>query len=520
MKKTFVLLTMMALTLGAEAKVVTTQTAAAKAKELVAERADGFAAEVQSVTPMAYEGKTAYYVVQFAPQGWALISADDTSSPLLGYNTEGRFQTEDMPYNMQAQMDVYCEQIVDNAEKYTEQHPDWISVEARANHAQRRAGNKIAPLIQVNWNQSGKYKKYCPSTSKGQAIVGCVAVGMAQAMSVAQWPPRPQGDFGYNHNEFGYVHVNYDAEPDYNWSEILSGANNADGAARLLWHCGVSVRMDYGYDGSGTQTSYIPGALKTYFSYPNSVAYYTRSSMSEEAWHDMILNEIQNGRAVAYSGHDPKKGYGHCFNLDGYDGTWFNVNWGWGGANNGYFSLDALHDATMDMDYTDGQGVVIGIRAPSEYPMDIILSSTQVAATAPVGTVVANVTVESEATNPTYTFTLKGPVNPITHKATTPPFEVKDMQLVTTKDLSDKAGKKSTFSITAKNNENGHELTRDFTISIVNSAGIVSISAAEAAETSYYTIDGRQLQAPQKGLNIVRQRSVDGKVSARKVIMK
>ena len=519
MKKTIVFLTMMALTLGAEAKVVTTQTAAAKAKELVAEHVDGFASEVQSVTPMTYKGQTAYYVVQFAPQGWALISADDTSAPLLGYNTEGRFQTEDMPYNLQCQMDVYCDQIIDNANKYTEQHPNWKSVDSRARRAANRAA-KIDPLIQVKWNQTGSYKKYCPKTSKGQAIVGCVAVGMAQAMSVAQWPPRPQGDFGYQHDEFGYVHVNYDEEPDYDWAAILSGANSNDGAARLLWHCGVSVRMDYGYDGSGTQTSYIPGALKTYFKYPNSVAYYTRSSMSNDAWHEMILNEIQNGRAVAYSGHDPKKGYGHCFNLDGYDGQWFNVNWGWGGANNGYFSLDALHDATMDMDYTDGQGVVIGIRPPSEYPMNIILSSTSVEATAPVGTVVADVTVESEATNPTYSFTLKGPVNPITHKASTPPFEVKDMQLVTTKDLSSLEGKTQSFTMTVKNNENGHELSRDFTISVVGSAGIVSITSEDVAETSYFTVDGRQLQAPQKGLNIVRQRTKDGKVSARKVIMK
>lgn len=516
MKKTIVFLTMMALTLGAEAKVVTTQTAAAKAKELVAEHVDGFAAEVQSVTPMTYKGQTAYYVVQFAPQGWALISADDTSSPLLGYNTIGKFQTEDMPYNMQCQMDIYCEQIVDNAHKFTEQHADWKSEGARARRASRRA-TTVKPLIQVNWNQTGKFQKYCPKNADGQAVVGCVAVGMAQAMSVAQWPPRPQGDFGYQHAVYGWLHINYDEEPAYNWDAILSGANNADDVARLLWHCGVSVRMDYSPSGSGTQTSYIPSALKNYFKYPSSVVYYTRESMSNDAWHEMILNEIVNGRAVAYSGHDPVKSYGHCFNLDGYDGTWFNVNWGWGGANNGYFSLDALHDATKDMDYTDGQGVVIGIRPPSEYPMNIILSSTTVEATAPVGTVVADVTVESEANNPTYSFTLKGPINPFTHKATTPPFEVRNMQLVTTKELEE--GDKK-FTMTVKNNENGHELSRDFTIKVVGSAGIVSITSAEVAETSYFTVDGRQLQAPQKGMNIVRQRTKDGKVNARKVIMK
>ena len=493
--------------------------AASKAVQLMQSRIDDFDRQVASVKAVTYEGLKAYYVVQFAPEGWVLISADDTSAPIFGYNTTGKFQTEDMPFNMQAQMDIYSQQIIHNADKYYNQHPDWKSVDARTHRAARRAG-EVKPLIKVNWNQTGKFQKYCPKNATGQAVVGCVAVGMAQAMSVAQWPEHATGDFGYQHQEFGYLHINYDEEPAYDWGAILSGANNFDDVARLLWHCGVSVKMDYGVSGSGTQTSYIPSALQNYFKYPSSVRYYSRSAFSDDDWKTLILTEIQEGRAVAYSGHDPKKGYGHCFNLDGYDGTWFNVNWGWGGANNGYFSLDALHDATMDMDYTDGQGVVIGIRPPSEYPMNILLSSTSVAATASVGTVVANVIVESEATNPTYTFTLKGPVNPITHKATTPPFEVKDMQLVTTKDLTEKAGKTEIFSMTVKNNENGHELTRDFAISIVNSAGIVSITSADVTDTSYFTIDGRKLQAPQKGLNIVRQRTNDGQVTAHKVIMK
>lgn len=505
------------LTIGAEAKGVTSQTAAAMAKQLIAERVDNFAAKVQSVTPMNYKGKTTYYVVQFAPEGWALISADDTSAPLLGYNTIGKFQTEDMPLNLQAQMDIYCEQIIDNAKKYTVQHAEWKSESARTLRAPKRAG-KIAPLIQVNWNQTGSYMKYCPKTSKGQAVVGCVAVGMAQAMSVAQWPPRPNGEYGYEHEEFGWIYINYDKEPVYNWADILSGANSKDGAARLLWHCGVSVRMDYGYNGSGTQTSYIPAALKTIFNYPNSVAYYNRSSFSNDEWHELILNEIQNGRAVAYSGHDPKKGYGHCFNLDGYDGQWFNVNWGWGGTNNGYFSLDGLHDATMDMDYTSGQGVVIGIRPPSEHPSNIILSNTSVSLDAPIGTIVATIIVESEATDPTYTFTIRGEYSPRTHKYRTAPFKIEDGMLITTEVMDPEAGDR-TIEITAKNNENGYEITRSFTIKVGASSGVNNI-LSDCKKVEYYTIDGVRLQSLHKGVNIVRQTNSDGTTQIKKVIIK
>lgn len=523
MKKTIAFLILMALTIGVEAKEVNLQTAATKAVQLMESRIDGFNATVASVTPVEYEGRRAYYVVQFAPQGWALISADDTSAPLIGYSPTGDYPFENMPDNMKGHLDGLCKNIIDNLAE-VQPHTGWKTVDGRSQKVQRRASSdKVAPLITVNWNQNGSYWKYCPATTSGQhAYVGCVAVGMAQAMSVAQWPDHATGKKEYDHKTFGWLSVNYDEEPAYNWADILSGANNKDDVARLLWHCGMSVTMDYGLDGSGAHTSTVANALKTYFKYPQSVIYYNRASYEAAGgdWQELLVRELQEGRAVVYAGNDPVKSYGHCFNLDGWDGSFFHLNWGWGGHGNAYFGLDGLKDAAMDMNYTAGHEAVIGVRAPSQYPMDIILSSTKVAATAPVGTVVADVIVESEATNPTYSFTLKGPVNPITHKATTPPFEVKNMQLVTTKDLSDKAGKTQTFSITAKNNENGHELTRDFTISVVSSSGIVSITAADAAETSFYTVDGRQLQTPQKGLNIVRQRSNDGSVTARKVMVK
>ncbi len=108
--------------------------------------------------------------------------------------------------------------------------------------ATRATKAAVAPLIKVNWNQSGSYKKYCPKDGNGQAIVGCVAVGMAQAMSVAQWPERSVGRIRLRQQD-GYQYINYDKEPAYNWDAILSGANGNDDVARLLWHCGVAVKM-------------------------------------------------------------------------------------------------------------------------------------------------------------------------------------------------------------------------------------------------------------------------------------
>lgn len=496
-------------------------TAVKKAQQLMKARINTFDTVVKSVKTVSYEGHQAYHIVQFAKGGWALISADDMSAPLIGYSDEGVYQTEGLPENEQGMMDIYCQQIARNAKlKGVKPHEGWEG--GYATRTVTRATSKISPLITVNWNQTGAYQKYCPKDSKGQAVVGCVAVGMAQAMSVAKWPVRPTGTYGYNSETYGYLSINYDNEPDYDWTAILTGANNKDEVARLLYHCGVAVNMDYGVDGSGTQTSYVPNALRRNFGYPASVRYYTRSSYSGN-WEDLIITELQEGRAVAYSGHDPVKNYGHCFNLDGYDGQWFHVNWGWGGSNNGYFGLDGLRDKTMDMDYTDGQGVVVGVRAPSELPSDITLSSTTVKEMQPVGTVVGTVSVESEATDPTYTFQVKGEYSVIFHTNLPAPFEVQNGQLVTTESLSAADYSEGiNIEITATNTKNQGSVTRHFTIQVTSTSGISEVGQndKQVVSETYYTAAGERLDSPVKGINIVRRKLSDGSVIAMKVINK
>lgn len=504
------------------AKQVSKDQAISMAKIVMAERAAEVDCNQATAVPVAYEGVTAYYVVNFAKGGWAIISADDLSKPLIGYSPTGAYQFDNQSENQKGMMEVYSQQVVRNSKlKGLTRHEEWDSPSRVTRSDVTRASDKVSPLIKVTWNQSGNYKKYCPQDSKGQAVVGCVAVGMAQAMSVAQYPARPNGSHSYNSENYGSIFIDYDKEPDYNWTAILTGANGKDDVARFLYHCGVAVNMEYGVDGSGTQTSYIPGALKRNFGYPQSVTYYTRSNYSGD-WKDLILTELKEGRAVAYSGHDPVKNYGHCFNLDGYDGAFFHVNWGWGGSNDGYFGLDGLRDNTMDMDYTDGQGVVVGIRAPSELPSNIVLSNNSIASMQPVGTVVGSISVESEATNPTYTFDVKGEYSVILHTNLAAPFKVENGELVTTEVLSyDDYPEGINIEITATNNENKGSVTRHFTIIVTSSSGISEIAPYKNQVISevYYNPSGVRIAAPQRGLNIIKQRKADGTTRSKKVFI-
>ncbi len=520
MKKTFLMALCLSVLTGASAKEVSDVTASAKALEILQGAVSGFQGKVQSVVPVYSGGQKVYYAVQFAPQGWALVSADDTTEPLIGYSAEGKYVMEGQPESMTALLDCFAQKVIARKKMTVQQVADgWeTGAQNRAKVAAKASGKeKVEALIQVNWNQSGKYQKYCPKNSEGQAIVGCVAVGMAQAMSVAQWPERPTGEFSYNDPTYGTQYINYDNEPAYNWSDILSGANDKDDVARLLWHCGVSVKMNYGVNGSGTQDSYIASALKRNFSYPQSVKYVKRSSYDGN-WEDLVYQELSEGRAVCLSGQDTKQGYGHCFNLDGYDNGAFHVNWGWGGANNGMYALSSLKDNGYDYSDAAYQSLIIGIRRPSDKPSDIILGNQTVEAGLPAGTVVGTIEVVNEATTPpTYTYTFKGAYNPFTHKYAAAPFDVVDGNLVTTDVLSEKV---YTVTITATD-FNKNSVTRTFAITAKASSGISGVDQdVQPLGVTYYNMEGAQLQSAANGVNIVVYRYSDGTKKVSKLIVK
>lgn len=504
LKRNITFIIFLAVTFVANAAEVSQERALAVAKLIIMERVIGINTDVKEINTVTKNGKAIYYVINFIQGGWALVSADDTTAPLIGYSDTGTYNIFSQAESNKWMMDKFVGQIEQNAR--TRKHAD-AAWQQSYGHTTRAASKKVEPIITVKWNQGKPYNKYCPSDQKGATYVGCVAVAMAQAMSVWQYPSRPQGSHSYTHDTYGTLYVNYDNEPDYNWNNIMTGANNKDELARLLYHVGISIDMNYGTDGSGTQTSYIPGALKKYFGYPNSVTYYSRDKYSDN-WEELILNELYSGRAVCYSGHDPKKNYGHCFNLDGFDGSFFHVNWGWGGANDGYFPLDGLRDNTMDMDYTSGQGVVVGIRPPSEHPCDIMLTHNSVSANMPAGTVVGQVIVDSEAKDPVYEYKIKGEYSVLLHTYLKAPFEIVDDELRTTEPLSMDNGNRN-INITVTNTKNNFSYSKDFTIYVTDPSGITRIENQHSNDGKIYTLDGKKIiNAHKKNIYIINGKKI------------
>jgi hypothetical protein len=441
-------------------------------------RVASFEGKVESIKPVSAENQSVYYIINYTPQGWALISADDAAAPLLAYSCEGHYTQESQPESMQAWLAGYSNQILALKEQ-----PGLPTQQEWAGSASlRSSGTKIDPILQVNWNQTSPYNAYCPSNSDGRALVGCVAVAMAQAMTVSRTPDRPQGQVSYNSDIYGALGIDYDAEAPYNWNSIMTGANNKGEVARLLYHCGIAVRMTYSATGSGAYSSAVATALKQNFSYSASAKHHARFSSTAE-WERLLLTELQSGRVIVYAGNDGSGATGHCFNLDGYDGaSMYHVNWGWGGTNNGYYRIDNLHDQYSN--YTQGHSAVVGIKPIYYGPSDILLSNTSVGEQLGIGANVGTISVESEVSpEDGYEYELKGPYSLFLGDYTPAEFYVENHVLKAKNNfVYSELEAFKTLYIKAINRANRLAHEKMFAIAILQQTGVRPIDAASGIQ--------------------------------------
>lgn len=452
---------------GSFAAVVSEKTAVDTATKLLTVRGgSSFKGGNATVETVSQEGVPMYYIVRFEKGGWALISAEDTVDPLLGYSFDSEYVSDGQPAWVQSWLKDYTDQIkLARKSPALQRHFRWAG-----DVVTRATEDRIEPLVQVTWNQGTPYNAYCPTVSGGpggRAYVGCVAVAMGQALSVVRYPLRGKGTKSYT-SPMGLLSVNFDTEPDYNWDAILSGANNYDEVARLLYHCGVLIDMEYGADGSGARTENIPHYFIQYYGLPETCVCYSRDRYQggDDAWRELLRSELKRGRCVIYAGNEGNQ-VGHCFNLDGWDGfNQYHINWGWGGVNNGYFTLDKLGDGVQGS-YPDNHRAVVGVAPLSETPYDIRLSTTRVKIGTPAGTAVADVTVYSDIADTPYNFETKGQQQ-FGGGFAEASYEVRDGKLYTTKLIEDKAVHKTVY-IKAIHPESGNSFEKKFDLQLTTS---------------------------------------------------
>lgn len=308
--------------------------------------------------------------------GFVIVSADDRTPEILGYSDVGPFDIDSLPDNFRYLLNSYAAELESLAAA-----PDAVVLPAKAvGRSTQATGKSVAPLLgSILWDQSSPYNDLCPVMDNDvRTAVGCVATAMAQIMGYYQWPQKGTGTIpAYTTTSNGFEMPETNIENTYyDWEHITPIYNNESTAeekaaiAPLMYHCGLSVRMDYGYE-SGAYSINVPRALRQYFDYNENMAYLTREYYTKAEWDSIIRHELDENRPVYYSGSNEEGG--HAFVCDGYDTNGlFHINWGWSGLSNGYFMLSNLTPLAQgtggsSSGYNRGQAAVVGIQ-PQDMP--------------------------------------------------------------------------------------------------------------------------------------------------------
>ena len=288
---------------------------------------------------------------------FAVIANDDDFDAVLAY--------ADTPFDEKALsnpglawwMEAMNESLARHAQEGTRPHKVSVNPKYKQN---------VDPLLTTLWSQEEPFFNMTPTyvngTKEVHFVTGCVATAMSQIMKYYNYPETGSGSKSYRCNMYASdgdpitkrISVNF-AATTYDWKNMLDKygktytPESGNAVATLMYHCGVSVMMDYDKTGSGSYTFRAIDALKTNFRYNQNMQFYLRDYYHVDEWMDIVFSHLSSGHPILF-GAQAKSG-GHEFVIDGYGSTGLvHVNWGWGGSSNGMFEMASLNGYSSAQD--------------------------------------------------------------------------------------------------------------------------------------------------------------------------
>ena len=336
-------------------------------KNFLAERVGAAKASQLELTLVSTEysadGTPVTYRFSVGDKGFIITSATDLADPVLAYSLESNFKEG-------IGSDIYVENYAKNIE-FLMANPaaampnrnSWDHYLTSDFKPYAAKGNPcVEPLVTTRWTQEQYYNTMCPYNPQcsydldSRSYVGCVALTMANILYYYRYPEHGYGIVSYIPKEYDdesgqliYTYprqtVNY-SQSTYDYDAMANSLSAYDGElAKLIYHCGVSVRMSYGHDGSGSQSEYAMNALQDHYFFNNNSQFRSVSDVTASEWLELAKSELDARRPLFFSGRSASAG-GHAWIVDGYttinNSTYFHVNWGWAGSNNGYYKIDNM----------------------------------------------------------------------------------------------------------------------------------------------------------------------------------
>ena len=314
-------------------------------------------------------------------KGFVIISGTDATRPVLAYASEGSFSTENMPDNIKVWMNALAEGV---------KQKEWSSMtesDGASKWERTLDVGREVDLDTPNWDQDSPYNLKCPVLYGRHCYTGCTMTATAIVLGYHRWPDRGRGVLPkYVTGENGFRLGPIELGEEYKWNKMPFIDNNlldeadqeqAEAISTIMFHLGVMARADYSLRGTTAFLERMAEGLPVYMRYNPKLKFLEREHFSDEVWSKMLRDEIDGKRPVIYEGYGD--GGGHAFVIDGYNNAgYFNVNWGWGGYNNGFYLLDQMlpgyqgAGGNVSGSYNLSQGGIFGLepRLDSEVEID------------------------------------------------------------------------------------------------------------------------------------------------------
>ena len=289
-----------------------------------------------------------YYIYNKVGGGYAIVSADDTQAPIIGYSDNGHIDADGIPDNMRLWLDGFYRKA--RAEEQTD-YPDAIE-----------------PMITSHWGQNAPYNLQTPLFNGVHAPAGCGAVALAQIIRYQHWP-----------DTVGYIPKTSQCEElpptAFDWDKLLdtydanSPVDCQEEVAKLMRYAGQAIKTYYGKESSSVGPFSLEANCRNYLRFEEC----RFDQDSNEYLSSSIYNSLKGGDPVL-CGASTNSGSGHAFVCDGYQDGYFHINWGWKGACDGYFLISDL-SPNSTTHYTRQKYVLTGLHKPDNpLPLDTIYS--------------------------------------------------------------------------------------------------------------------------------------------------
>lgn len=211
---------------------------------------------------------------------------------------------------------------------------------------------QYGPLLRTSWTPYSAFHQYCPTIDSKTSLAGCSSISSAEIMTYYMYckdlnltgtnytsATNIKADYITNVIDAGDNIYGYKKQYDYNYKytpdfEKLSN-NNLDEVAKFLVGIALAQKADFGTDITNTFFTDKTNALEKTFGYKNEI--HDITSLDDN---NFISDNIKKGIPIIISGETTEEGIdkAHSFIIDGYNGTEYHINYGWGGTSNGWFS--------------------------------------------------------------------------------------------------------------------------------------------------------------------------------------